>query len=59
MKKHYAILMLMVSIFTTSRGQSTTYYGGGTGIAGYRGSYFGRSAGAALRIEDPAGYEFR
>jgi trimeric autotransporter adhesin len=56
MKKHYVILMLMVSTFATSYAQSTTHYGEGTGTAGYRGSYFGRAAGAALLVEDPAGY---
>jgi len=56
MKKHYVILMLMVSIFTTSRAQTTTRYGYGTGTAGLRGSYFGEYAGAALLVDDPAGY---
>ena len=54
MKKHYAFLILMVGIFTTSRAQ--TYYGAGTGRAGLRGSYFGRHAGAAITMDDPAGY---
>ena len=40
MKKHYVILMLMVSSFTTSYSQATTYFGEGTGIAGLRGSLF-------------------
>ena len=52
MKKHYVILMLMVSSFTTSYSQATTYFGEGTGIAGLRGAYFGRFAGAALRVDD-------
>jgi len=53
MKKHYVILMLMVSIFTTSRAQTHTSYGEGAGAAGLRGSYFGRHAGNALISDDP------
>ena len=55
MKKHYVILMLMVSSFTIGHAQSTTRFGEGTGIAGLRGSYFGKNAGAALVVDDPFG----
>ena len=51
MKKHYVILMLMVSSLTIGHTQSTTHYGFGTGIAGVRGSYFGEYAGAALLVD--------
>ena len=57
MTKHYVILMLMVSSFTTSHAQSTTHYGWGTGIASVRGSYFGEYAGAALPVDHVLDYK--